>query len=249
MKEWMNTSYFLLFINRVATDHNEDNTTTILRDWLSTVQTLYHYVEWRPKEVPRLVSFVLLSLLKNTVWQIQSLTLPKYHFQSLSRWRWSKAMDRPPLWACNEASTSGSGVSPWDVGGLLHGRSTNCSLQAMKITVTSDAESVSIFRPGKTFQPSLSLLFNNSSRGKSTELGRNHQNDFGSGISVYRCVLLWLSCGPSFFIWIHTLTQIWTQHEPYIKTVFFSCLHSSTRHFFSLDSVGYNFVTKRAKLQ
>lgn len=63
----MNTSYFLLFINRVATDHNEDNTTTILRDWLSTVQTLYHYVEWRPKEVPRLVSFVLLSLLKNTV--------------------------------------------------------------------------------------------------------------------------------------------------------------------------------------
>ncbi|XP_024919938.1 procollagen galactosyltransferase 1 isoform X2 [Cynoglossus semilaevis] len=36
----------------VATDHNEDNTTTILRDWLSTVQTLYHYVEWRPKEVP-----------------------------------------------------------------------------------------------------------------------------------------------------------------------------------------------------
>ncbi|XP_059892784.1 procollagen galactosyltransferase 1 [Gadus macrocephalus] len=36
----------------VATDHNEDNTTSILRDWLTTVQNLYHYVEWRPKEQP-----------------------------------------------------------------------------------------------------------------------------------------------------------------------------------------------------
>ncbi|XP_061605177.1 procollagen galactosyltransferase 1 [Phyllopteryx taeniolatus] len=37
----------------VATDHNEDNTTAILRDWLVNVQNLYHYVEWRPKEEPR----------------------------------------------------------------------------------------------------------------------------------------------------------------------------------------------------
>ncbi|XP_029946364.1 procollagen galactosyltransferase 1 [Salarias fasciatus] len=36
----------------VATDHNEDNTTAILRDWLVKVQNLYHYVEWRPKEEP-----------------------------------------------------------------------------------------------------------------------------------------------------------------------------------------------------
>uniref|UniRef100_A0A671XQU0 procollagen galactosyltransferase n=1 Tax=Sparus aurata TaxID=8175 RepID=A0A671XQU0_SPAAU len=41
----------------VATDHNEDNTTTILRDWLVKVQNLYHYVEWRPKEEPRLVYY------------------------------------------------------------------------------------------------------------------------------------------------------------------------------------------------
>uniref|UniRef100_A0A8D3DDM4 Collagen beta(1-O)galactosyltransferase 1 n=1 Tax=Scophthalmus maximus TaxID=52904 RepID=A0A8D3DDM4_SCOMX len=37
---------------QVATDHNEDNTTVILRDWLVKVQNLYHNVEWRPKEVP-----------------------------------------------------------------------------------------------------------------------------------------------------------------------------------------------------
>ncbi|XP_061701911.1 procollagen galactosyltransferase 1 [Syngnathoides biaculeatus] len=37
----------------VATDHNEDNTTAVLRDWLVSVQNLYHYVEWRPKEEPR----------------------------------------------------------------------------------------------------------------------------------------------------------------------------------------------------
>ncbi|KAJ8345323.1 hypothetical protein SKAU_G00295160 [Synaphobranchus kaupii] len=36
-----------------ATDHNEDNTTAILRDWLTQVQSLYHYVEWRPQEDPR----------------------------------------------------------------------------------------------------------------------------------------------------------------------------------------------------
>ncbi|KAG7460287.1 hypothetical protein MATL_G00219780 [Megalops atlanticus] len=37
----------------VATDHNEDNTTAILRHWLIQVQSLYHYVEWRPQEEPR----------------------------------------------------------------------------------------------------------------------------------------------------------------------------------------------------
>lgn len=36
----------------VATDHNTDNTTAILRDWLVKMQNLYHYVEWRPKEEP-----------------------------------------------------------------------------------------------------------------------------------------------------------------------------------------------------
>lgn len=39
-------------LDRVATDHNQDNTTVILRDWLVKVQNLYHYVEWRPKEEP-----------------------------------------------------------------------------------------------------------------------------------------------------------------------------------------------------
>ncbi|KAI1886511.1 hypothetical protein AGOR_G00196500 [Albula goreensis] len=37
----------------VATDHNVDNTTEILRDWLVKVQSLYHYVEWRPQEETR----------------------------------------------------------------------------------------------------------------------------------------------------------------------------------------------------
>ncbi|XP_031418543.1 procollagen galactosyltransferase 1 [Clupea harengus] len=36
----------------VATDHNIDNTTAILREWLIQVQKLYHYVEWRPQEEP-----------------------------------------------------------------------------------------------------------------------------------------------------------------------------------------------------
>ena len=46
----------LSFIDRVATDHNQDNTTVILRDWLVKMQNLYHYVEWRPKEEPTLVT-------------------------------------------------------------------------------------------------------------------------------------------------------------------------------------------------
>uniref|UniRef100_A0AAQ6AHH3 procollagen galactosyltransferase n=1 Tax=Amphiprion ocellaris TaxID=80972 RepID=A0AAQ6AHH3_AMPOC len=36
----------------VATDHNTDNTTAILRDWLIKVQNYYHYVEWRPEDEP-----------------------------------------------------------------------------------------------------------------------------------------------------------------------------------------------------
>lgn len=37
---------------RAATDHNIDNTTAILREWLKNVQHLYHDVEWRPMEEP-----------------------------------------------------------------------------------------------------------------------------------------------------------------------------------------------------
>ncbi|XP_053720263.1 procollagen galactosyltransferase 2 [Synchiropus splendidus] len=36
-----------------ATDHNTDNTTAMLREWLKSAQQLYHYVEWRPMEEPR----------------------------------------------------------------------------------------------------------------------------------------------------------------------------------------------------
>ncbi|CAH2311912.1 Hypothetical predicted protein [Pelobates cultripes] len=35
-----------------ATDHNVDNSTAILREWLKNVQNLYHYVEWRPMAEP-----------------------------------------------------------------------------------------------------------------------------------------------------------------------------------------------------
>ncbi|XP_006048714.2 procollagen galactosyltransferase 2 [Bubalus bubalis] len=35
-----------------ATDHNVDNTTEILREWLKNVQKAYHYVEWRPMDEP-----------------------------------------------------------------------------------------------------------------------------------------------------------------------------------------------------
>uniref|UniRef100_H3D9C5 procollagen galactosyltransferase n=1 Tax=Tetraodon nigroviridis TaxID=99883 RepID=H3D9C5_TETNG len=37
----------------VATDHNKDNTTAILRSWLIQVQNDYHYVEWRPDDKSR----------------------------------------------------------------------------------------------------------------------------------------------------------------------------------------------------
>ncbi|XP_067370636.1 procollagen galactosyltransferase 2 isoform X2 [Channa argus] len=36
-----------------ATDHNIDNTTAMLREWLKRAQGVYHYVEWRPMEEPR----------------------------------------------------------------------------------------------------------------------------------------------------------------------------------------------------
>ncbi|XP_016327210.1 procollagen galactosyltransferase 2 [Sinocyclocheilus anshuiensis] len=36
-----------------ATDHNVDNTTSMLREWLKNRQSRYHYVEWRPMEEPR----------------------------------------------------------------------------------------------------------------------------------------------------------------------------------------------------
>ncbi|XP_064137019.1 procollagen galactosyltransferase 1 isoform X2 [Loxodonta africana] len=37
----------------VATDHNADNTSAVLREWLVAVKSLYHSVEWRPAEEPR----------------------------------------------------------------------------------------------------------------------------------------------------------------------------------------------------
>lgn len=41
---------------RAATDHNVDNTTEILREWLKNVQQTYHYVEWRPMDEPEWVA-------------------------------------------------------------------------------------------------------------------------------------------------------------------------------------------------
>uniref|UniRef100_A0A7N9B1H9 Cerebral endothelial cell adhesion molecule n=1 Tax=Mastacembelus armatus TaxID=205130 RepID=A0A7N9B1H9_9TELE len=35
-----------------ATDHNSDNTTAILKEWLTVMQKFYHYVEWRPMDQP-----------------------------------------------------------------------------------------------------------------------------------------------------------------------------------------------------
>lgn len=44
--------------HRVATDHNIDNTTAILRDWLIQVQNYYHYVEWKPDDESRYCVYV-----------------------------------------------------------------------------------------------------------------------------------------------------------------------------------------------
>ncbi|KAK7896251.1 hypothetical protein WMY93_021576 [Mugilogobius chulae] len=35
-----------------ATDHNSDNTTAVLKEWLTVMQQYYHYVEWRPMDQP-----------------------------------------------------------------------------------------------------------------------------------------------------------------------------------------------------
>ncbi|XP_047655886.1 procollagen galactosyltransferase 2 [Tachysurus fulvidraco] len=35
-----------------ATDHNLDNTTAMLKEWMKSAQRRYHYVEWRPMEQP-----------------------------------------------------------------------------------------------------------------------------------------------------------------------------------------------------
>lgn len=53
--QYMNNAATLPSFHRVATDHNKDNTTTILRSWLIEVQIDYHYVEWRPDEESRCV--------------------------------------------------------------------------------------------------------------------------------------------------------------------------------------------------
>lgn len=52
----LSVSCNLSFLHRVATDHNVDNTTAILREWLVNVQNDYHYVEWRPDDETRCVS-------------------------------------------------------------------------------------------------------------------------------------------------------------------------------------------------
>lgn len=47
------TNVSMFFVScRAATDHNTDNTTAILREWLTVMQTQYHYVEWRPLDKP-----------------------------------------------------------------------------------------------------------------------------------------------------------------------------------------------------
>ncbi|KAJ7418571.1 hypothetical protein WISP_58328 [Willisornis vidua] len=47
------TGFLCSCFPRAATDHNVDNTTAILREWLKNVQHLYHDVEWRPMEEPQ----------------------------------------------------------------------------------------------------------------------------------------------------------------------------------------------------
>uniref|UniRef100_A0A8C4IIF6 Cerebral endothelial cell adhesion molecule n=1 Tax=Dicentrarchus labrax TaxID=13489 RepID=A0A8C4IIF6_DICLA len=46
------TICFLSVHLRAATDHNSDNTTAILKEWLTVMQKYYHYVEWRPMDQP-----------------------------------------------------------------------------------------------------------------------------------------------------------------------------------------------------
>ncbi|XP_078285634.1 procollagen galactosyltransferase 1-like [Rhinoraja longicauda] len=37
----------------IATDHNVDNTTAVMREWLVNVQRFYHSIEWRPLDEPK----------------------------------------------------------------------------------------------------------------------------------------------------------------------------------------------------
>lgn len=50
---WNDILCCLCLCFRAATDHNVDNTTAMLREWLKRAQHVYHYVEWRPMEEPR----------------------------------------------------------------------------------------------------------------------------------------------------------------------------------------------------
>lgn len=53
---WHNWPLLCSLSCRAATDHNVDNTTEVLREWLKNVQRLYHYVEWRPMDEPEWVA-------------------------------------------------------------------------------------------------------------------------------------------------------------------------------------------------
>lgn len=81
---------------RAATDHNVDNTTAMLREWLKRAQHVYHYVEWRPMEEPRwemcFKDIFYLHLLKSLV-SFSQLLHP--HWRSL-----------PPLLVSGEESNS-----------------------------------------------------------------------------------------------------------------------------------------------
>ncbi|KAI4829028.1 hypothetical protein KUCAC02_023092 [Chaenocephalus aceratus] len=43
----------LFMDEKAATDHNVDNTTSMLKEWLKRAQGVYHYVEWRPMDEPK----------------------------------------------------------------------------------------------------------------------------------------------------------------------------------------------------
>ncbi|CAF95848.1 unnamed protein product, partial [Tetraodon nigroviridis] len=46
-------SQLIHMLQMAAADHNVDNTTAMLREWLKWAQHVYHYVEWRPMDEPR----------------------------------------------------------------------------------------------------------------------------------------------------------------------------------------------------
>ncbi|KAH0615574.1 hypothetical protein JD844_005015 [Phrynosoma platyrhinos] len=43
---------FAMWVDRCTTDHNVDNTTEILREWLTAMESQYRYIEWRAVEEP-----------------------------------------------------------------------------------------------------------------------------------------------------------------------------------------------------